>query len=131
MKTKITINGFPLLREDECNGLFSAEYCFTGNYFLKPIYRWLPDFRDMDDEEKAEYNLKNVKEGLYLVRLEIISDRWVNKGFCGMLLEKYGLVLDEANPMVKKGDGGDENSLVYLNFDHIALAVYSMKMSVS
>ena len=126
----INIKGCPLLHEDECNDLFSAEGSFTGYYFVKPIYRYLPDTDRLDDEEKAKYKFKNVKEGLYLVGLEIISDRWVNKGFCGMLLETYGLVLDEANPMVKKGDRGDEKSLVYLNFDHIAFAVHSVDVSV-
>lgn len=126
----INIKGFPLLHEDECNDLFSAEDSFTGYYFVKPIYKYLPDTDGLDDEEKAKYKFKNVKEGLYLVGLEIISDRWVSKGFCGMLLETYGLVLDEANPMVKKGDRGNEDSLVYLKFDHIAFAVHSVDVSV-
>jgi len=67
---------------------------------------------------------------MYLVGLEIISEKWVNKGFCGMLLETYGLVLDEANPMVKKGNRGNEESLIYLSFDHIAFAVHSVDVSV-
>ena len=37
----------------------------------------------------------------------------------------------EANPMVKKGDRGDEESLIYLSFDHIAFAVHSVTVSVS
>ena len=127
----VNIKGFPLLHEEECKEMFSADMSFSGYYFMKPIYKWLPDFSDLDDEEKAKYIFKNLKEGMYLVGLEIISERWVNKGFCGMLLETYGLVLDEANPMVKKGDRGDEESLIYLSFDHVAFAVRSVTVSVS
>jgi len=126
----INIKGFPLLHEDECNDLFSAEGSFTDGFFVKPIYRYLPDFDGLNEEEKIDYKFKNVKKGLYLVRLEIISDRWVNPGFCGMLLKTYGLVLDEANPMVKRWDSGNEVSFVYLNFDHIAFAVRSVDVSV-
>ena len=124
----INIKGFPLLHEDECNDLFSSEDDFTGYYFVKPIYKYLPDKDSWDGEEKDKFN--NVREGLYLVGLEIISDRWVNKGFCLRLLESYGLVLDEANPMVKKGDRGDEDSFIYLNFNHICFAVHLLDVSV-
>ena len=125
----ISIKGFPFLHEDECNDLFSAQGCFTGDYLVKPIYRYFPNTDGLDVEEKEKYKFKNVKEGLYLVGLEVISDGWVNKGFCGMLLKQYGLVLREANPIVKKCDRGDENSLIYLNFYHIAFAVYSENVS--
>ena len=121
----ITIKGIPLLHEDECTDLFSADSTWSDYYyFIKPIYKYLPDTDGMDDEERANYKFKNVKEGKYLVGLEIISDHWVNKGFCGSLLTHYGLVLDEGNPIVKKGDNGDDDSLVYLSFDHIAFAVW-------
>lgn len=127
----VNIKGFPLLHEDDCKELFSADMSFFASYFMKPIYKWLPDFSDLDDEEKAKYIFKNLKEGMYLVGLEIISEKWVNQGFCGMLLEKYGLVLDEANPMVKKENRVSEKSLIYLSFDHIAFAVHSVAVSVS
>ena len=128
----INIKGFPLLHEEECREMFSNDRSFSGYYFMKPVYEWLPDFGDLvDDEEKSKYIFKNVKEGNYLVGLGIISEKWVNKGFCGMLLETYGLVLDEANPMVKMGDRGNEESLIYLSFNHVAFAVHSIDVSVS
>ncbi len=127
----INLSGFPLLHQDECKEMFSAEDFWSGYYFVKPIYKWLPDFKDLDDDERAKYKFKNVKEGMYLVGLQIIADRWVNKGFCGSLLENYGLVLDEANPITKKGDGKfDEDAMIMLNFDHIAFAVHSVNVSV-
>ncbi len=78
----INLNGFPLLHEDECKEMFSAEDAWAGYYFVKPIYEWLPDFQNLDDDERAKYKFKNVKEGMYLVGLQIIADRWVNRGFC-------------------------------------------------
>ena len=127
----INLNGFPLLHEDECKEMFSSENSWAGYYFIKPIYRWLPDFQQLDDDERAKYKFKNVKKGMYLVGLKIIADRWVNKGFCGTLLERYGLVLDEANPIIKKGDSKyDGESMIMLNFDHIAFAVHSVTVSV-
>lgn len=127
----VNIKGFPLLHEEECREMFSADMSFSGYYFIKPIYKWLPDFKELDDEEKAKYIFKNLKQDMYLVGLEIISEKWVNKGFCAMLLETYGLVLCEANPMEKKGDRGDEESLIFLSFKHIAFAVHPVSVSVS
>ena len=51
----VNIKGFPLLHEEECKEMFSADMSFSGYYFMKPIYKWLPDFSDLDDEEKAKY----------------------------------------------------------------------------
>lgn len=126
----INIKEFPLLDQEKCKEMFSADMSFSGYYFIKPIYEWLPDFSGLDDEEKAKYIFKNLKEGMYLVGLEVISEKWVNKGFCRMLLETYGLVLNEANPMVKKGDRNEEESLIYLSFEHVAFAVESAVVSV-
>jgi len=126
----INIKGFPLLHEEECKEMFSADMSFSGYYFMKPSYKWLPDFGELDDEDKEKYIFKNLKEGMYLVGLEIISEKSVCRGFCGMLSNTYGLVLEKANPMVKKGDTGDEESLIYLSFEHVAFAIYSNKVSV-
>ena len=127
----INLNGFPLLHEDECKEMFSSENSWAGYYFIKPIYKWLPDLQNLDDYERSKYKFKNVKEGMYLVGLKIIADRWVNKGFCGTLLERFGLVLDEANPINKKGDSKyDKESMIMLSFDHIAFAVHSVTVSV-
>jgi hypothetical protein len=116
-------NIFPLVENTECHDLFTGEGSFIGIYSMKPIFEWLPNFNGLDEEEKKEYKYKNIKEGNYLVGLEVISDRWVNKGFCGMLLECYGLVLDEAYPMSKIGDSKfDENPMIYLKFDHITFS---------
>ena len=123
----VNIKGFPLLHEEDCKRLFSADAFYTHLFFLKPIYKSLPDFTEFDDEEKEDYIFKNLKQGDYLVGLDVISDKWVNKGFCAMLLEKYGLVLDESTPMVKKADYYEgwqkEESFVYLSFQHIAYSV--------
>ena len=71
----VNIKGFPLLHEEECKEMFSADMPFSGYYFMKPIYKWLPDFSELDDKEKEKYIFKNLKEGMYLVGLEIISEK--------------------------------------------------------
>jgi hypothetical protein len=43
----VNIKGFPLLHEEECKEMFSADMSFSGYYFMKPIYKWLPDFSDL------------------------------------------------------------------------------------
>ena len=66
--------------------------------------------------------------------MQKISDKWVNKGFCSMLLNQYGLVLDESNPMIKIQDDDYQKSFVYLNFCHVAFSVhdaYGIKMTVN
>jgi len=61
----ININGIPLLEDSECKGIFSEDDCAEG-YFINPIYKWLPDFKDLDDDERKKYKFKDLKEGLYL-----------------------------------------------------------------
>ena len=60
----INIKGLPLKHEDECQNLFDPNRHFVGNYFVKPIYKYLPDTKGLDDEERLSYEFKNVKEGL-------------------------------------------------------------------
>lgn len=120
---------FPLLRQEQCNGLLNSDDdSLAEDYFMKPIFKPLPDTDGLSDEEKAKYKFRDIEEGWYLVGLEIISNMWVNKGFCGMLLETYGLVLDESYPMVKKDRHRDE-SFVYLKFEHIVFSVHSINVS--
>jgi len=113
----ITIKGFPLLHEDECDTMFSADQSWAGEFFIKPKYKWLPDSRE--DEEREGYLLKDIKPGMYLVGLEVISDRWLNKGFCAMLLNHYGLVLDESYPMARMDNYKHEKTYVHYSFEHI------------
>ena len=62
----VNIKGFPLLHEEECKEMFSADMSFSGYYFMKPIYKWLPDFSDLDDEEKAKYIPEAVQNCMHL-----------------------------------------------------------------
>lgn len=126
----INIKGIPLLHEDDCLSLFTPEGFLSSYYFLKPKYKYLPDLKYIDEKEKSEYFLKDIKEGFYLIGLQVISDNWVNRGFCELVLTRLGLVLVEANPMTKKGNFG-KRSLFYLNFKHIAFANYSLQISLS
>lgn len=127
----INLNGFPLLHEDECKEIFSAENNWAGYYFVKPIYKWLPDMQELEDYEREKYIFKNIKEGRYLVGLKIIANGWVNPGFCCTLLQQYGLVLEEANPITKKAEGlHDQESMIMLNFKNIAFAVRSVNISI-
>lgn len=127
----ISIKGFPLIKEKEFNEMLSHDSSFSGCFFLKPIFQFLPDYSDLCEEEREKYIFKKIKKGVYLIGLELISDKWVNKGFCAMIFENFGLVLKQANPIVKKNDIYHEQSLVYLSFEHIGLAVYSLDISVS
>jgi hypothetical protein len=126
----VSIKEIPLLHEEECNELFSSQTSFSECYFMKPIYTFLPDFSYLAEEEKPGYLFKNLEEGQYLIGLEIISEKSVGMGFCSMLLKSYGLVLDEATPMIKKNNKRDEESFIYMSFRHIAFAGYSSEVSV-
>lgn len=119
----INIQNIPLLSEEseDYKNFFSSDM-WGGDYLIKPILTWLPDFDEMDDEEKKKYKLKNLKEGLYLTAMEIISDKWVNKGFCASLFSTFGIILDEAYPVEMKADHyKTEKSMLFLRFEHIYL----------
>ena len=127
----VKIEGFPILLEEECQDMFNSDFGFFERYFLKPKYEWLPDFGELNEEEKTKYKFKNLKEGMYLVGMEIITENWVDVGYCNYLLEQCGLVLDSANVMEMKGSRGSKESLICLTFKHIILSVNSLKITVS
>lgn len=115
----IEINGYKLATAEDALDLFDADHSFSGQYHIKPIYSYLPDFTNMEEEEKKEYVFKDVPEGSYLVGLEVISDQWVNKGFCNTLFRSYGLILDESYPLAMRASRHDtEASMVFLSFRH-------------
>lgn len=117
----INIQNIPLVHEEseEYKEFFSSGRWGT-EYLIRPIWKWLPDFDEMDDEEKKKYKLKNMKEGLYLTGMQIISEKWVNKGFCASLFATFGIILDEAYPVEMKKDAyGIQKTMLYLNFEHI------------
>ena len=113
----ITINNLPLVKAENVN-LFEDQMWSTA-YFLKPEYTYLPDFSDMDEEDKLTYNLKDIEEGMYLVGLEVISDVWVSAGFLGVLLDVYGLLLDESYPVEQKDKHKVSKTFVHLKFKHV------------
>lgn len=119
MKALIKLNGIPLLTEEQCQGLFSTDD-WGGDYLMKPIYRDLSDTSDLSESERKNYRFKELPDELYLVGLVVVSDDWVNKGFCGSLFETYGLVLDEAHPITKKEKNNSE-SMMQLTFGHAGI----------
>ena len=127
MNTKVKINGIPLACESECDMLFSTDG-WGGYFFIRPIYRHFPDMTGLDDNERNNYKFKNLLDDMYLVGLELIAEDWVNMGFCAALLERYGLVLKEANPITKKNENHDL-PMLYMNFEHIAIASDKVKCS--
>jgi hypothetical protein len=112
---------FPFVHEDDCKGIFEPETPLSDAYFLKPEYKYFPDTDGLEDDEKEKYKFKNVKPGMYFIGLKVISEEWVNLGFCGSLLSQYGLVLAEANPIIKKGNHrwSPGIAMIELSFTHI------------
>ena len=118
----ININNIPLVhQEDEdAKNFLNPDNFMSGYYLVKPIWTYLPDFDEMDDAEKKKYKLRSIKEGLYLTGLELISDKWVNKGFCASIFSTFGIILDEAYPVEMKSEHyKTEKSMVFLRFEHI------------
>lgn len=113
----ITINNLPLVKKDKFD-LFSNDI-YGDKYYLKPEYKYLPDFTDMNEEEKLTYNLKDIEEDVYLIGIEVISDGWVSPGFMSTLFECYGLILEESYPIEQKNKNKVTQTYVYLNFKHI------------
>ena len=127
----INIKGVPLVHEEDDMGrLFNPGNCLTDKYLLRPIYTYLPNMSELNDEERKDYKFKDVKEGLYLTGLEVVSDQWVNKGFCAALLERFGLVLNEAFPIKRISNYSSEKTMIMLNFKHIVFALRDSEVSV-
>lgn len=124
----ININNIPLVTDEsnDYKNFFSEEY--ENEYLIKPIFKYLPDFDGMGANEKRNYKFKHLKEGRYLVGMEIISDKWVNKGFCANLFRFFGLILDESYPVVmNKNEYSTEKSMVFLRFEHILFDISNKK----
>jgi hypothetical protein len=119
----INIKGFTIISEEEVKGGMFDDI-FTEDRFVKPIFKNLPDFDGLNNEEKKEYLFRDIKKGSYLVGLEIISEKFMS---CGVLLNYCGLVVSSVTPILKQGE---EESLYLLTFRHISDACYNNKITV-
>lgn len=126
----IIFSEIPIVNKEKSMELFNNDYSFSGMYFFKPDYKWLPDFSDMDGDEKENYIFRDLEEGLYFTNLEIISSHIVSAGLCSILLNKFGLVLEKSNPMVKLDGDGCNTEFVFISFEHIVFAGNRSKVTI-
>ena len=119
------IKGFPLLTKREYVISSNEEGAVSHSYFVKPAFKWLPDFSNFCDdlEDKERYVFKDVAEGYYLTELEVISDKKICPAFCAMLIEEFGLMLTSSSPMNKPDGLFGLDAFVYLKFEHIASSI--------
>lgn len=126
----ITIKGFSFATAEDCKTLFSQDHMSGDWYAIKQVFTYLPDFSDIDEEDKENYIYKTLPPDEYLTELEIFSDKWVSIGFCRLLLMKLGMVLREVFPIIQKGRNGENNCLIKLVFEHITMNIYDMEVTI-
>jgi hypothetical protein len=116
---KVSINNlrYPIITAKEFTK-YSDDFLMT-EYFVRPKFASLPDLDSLDEEEKEAYKFKDIPEDVYLVGLEVISETWVNRGFCGRILEAFGLVVDEAFPVSQTESTYSTKTLIRINFGHV------------
>lgn len=110
--------GFNIVTDEEIELFNYKDYSDHAEFFFRPIFKLLPDLEGMDKKEINKYFFKDIPEGFYFVGLEIISNTWINKGFCSHLFKEYGLILDETNPMQKIGNYSEE-PMIFVRLEHI------------
>jgi hypothetical protein len=122
MSAIFNISQVPLVTEKEFYKIWS-EAEVDEKYLTRPIFQYLPDLEDRTEEEKAKYPLKDLREEPYLVGMEIVSPEWINRAFCSHLFEWFGLILDEANPIVKRRNSYQtETEMVYIKMEHLVIS---------
>jgi hypothetical protein len=115
-KTMITMSKFSLVKK---TSVLFGELNWDDTYAVKLKYTYFP-IGNYGNNGPAWFD--GIPEGLYLTGLEVISSKWVNKGYCALLFAHYGLVIDEARPML--GIDNERYPLIYISFVHVTQQLY-------
>lgn len=130
-KNNFIKSSIPLVLDNDENFPSIVRGCCGKSFLVMPEYSYLPDYENLSDEEKEDYFLKNIDEGLYITGCTIISDKWVNKGFCGYMIREFGLIIDEAFPLKRIKSEYSEECLIEIRFKHICFEHMGMELEIS
>lgn len=115
LKMMLQISKLPLVHK---NAVLFEELNWHDDYTVKLKYTYFP--QEKEDNDPAWFD--GVPEGLYLTGLDVISSKWVNRGYCALLFARYGLVIDEAYPMLEIDN--EHHPLVRISFVHASEQLY-------